>query len=458
MIEKGKVPEIEVGIFSGREICFTLNSQFTDKKTGSSFTGKWVAGLLDEKIVLRNGDLKHEMEAPVNLVPSDEWESSFTLQAVTIGVDFHWQRKEDQVFRGSLGLITVDNMITAVNVLSVEDYLISVISSEMRATSSEEFLKAHAVISRSWLLAQIEKSRKIKAEGKKYNAFTKNENEIVRWYDREDHQNYDVCADDHCQRYQGITRASSPVVEKVIKETYGEVLTCEGSVCDTRYYKCCGGMTEQFENVWEPVSHPYLRGIIDNEAPTEGYATDLTKKETAEKWILESPEVFCNTTDQKVLSQVLNDYDQETNDFFRWKVTYSQKELSELVKLRTGIDFGIITDLIPLERGVSGRITRLKIEGTLKTIIIGKELEIRKSLSKSHLYSSCFFVEKTGIHDSTTFILHGAGWGHGVGLCQIGAAMMGSKGYTYRQILMHYFRGASFEKLYQAENHHIRKF
>jgi SpoIID/LytB domain protein len=450
MMEKGKVPEIQIGIFSGREICFTLNSLFTDKKSGNSFTGKWIAGLSGGKVVLRNDDLKHELEAPVSLVPADDRDSSFTIQAVTIGVDFHWQRNEDQIFKGSLRFITGNDMITAVNVLSVEDYLISVISSEMRATSSEEFLKAHAVISRSWLLAQIEKSRKIKAEGKKFNAFTINENEIVRWYDREDHQNFDVCADDHCQRYQGITRASSPGVEKVIMETYGEVLTYEGSICDTRYYKCCGGMTELFGNAWEPVSQPYLQGIIDNPVPQAGYNTDLTNEETAEKWIIGSPEAFCNTVDLKVLSQVLNDYDQETNDFFRWKVTYSQKELSDLVNLRTGMDFGNITDLIPLERGVSGRITRLKIVGTQKTMIIGKELEIRKSLSKSHLYSSCFFVEKTGTSDGIKFVLHGAGWGHGVGLCQIGAAMMGARGYTYRQILMHYFRGVSFEKLYQS--------
>jgi stage II sporulation protein D len=450
MIERGKVPEIQIGIFSGREICFTLNSIFTDQKSGSSFKGKWVAGLSGGKIVLRNDDLKHELEAPVSLVPSADRDSSFTLHAVTIGVDFHWQRKEDQVFKGSLRLTTGDDIITAVNVLAVEDYLISVISSEMRATSSEEFLKAHAVISRSWLLAQIEKSKKIKAEGKKYNAFTKNENEIVRWYDREDHQNYDVCADDHCQRYQGITRALSPAVEKVIRETYGEVLTYEGSICDARYYKCCGGMTEQFENAWEPVSHPYLRGIIDNPVRQEGFDTDLTKEDSAEKWINGSPEAFCNTTDLKVLSQVLNDYDQETNDFFRWTVIHTQQELTELIKLRTGIDFGIITDLIPLERGVSGRITRLKVAGTLKTMIIGKELEIRKSLSKSHLYSSCFFVEKNDTYEGTKFILHGAGWGHGVGLCQIGAAMMGARGYTYRQILMHYFSGAGFEKLYHS--------
>jgi len=456
-MEKGNAPEIQIGIFSGKEIIFTLNSLFKDHTGNNSLTGKWIVVLSNGKIVLRNEYDRLESEAPVFLVPFDIQDSSFTLHAVTIGVDFHWQRNEDQVFKGSLKFIIWNDMITAVNVLSVEDYLTSVISSEMRATSSEEFLKAHAVISRSWLLAQIEKGKRIKAEGKNYSACTIIGNEIVRWYDREDHQSYDVCADDHCQRYQGITRACSPTVEKVIKETYGEVLTYEGTICDTRYYKCCGGITELFENAWEPVSQPYLQRIIDNPVPPAGYSTDLTKEDIAEKWILGSPEAFCNTSDWKVLSQVLTDYDQETNDFFRWKVTYSQDELSELVKLRTQTDFGIINELVPLERGVSGRITRLKIEGTLKTMIIGKELEIRKSLSKSHLYSSCFFVEKLVNDDGTRFILHGAGWGHGVGLCQIGAAMMGAKGYSYHQILMHYFRGASFEKLYQAGNHDFNK-
>jgi SpoIID/LytB domain protein len=320
----------------------------------------------------------------------------------------------------------------------------------MRATSSEEFLKAHAVISRSWLLAQIEKSRKIKASGRNYAAWTETENEIVHWYDREDHQNYDVCADDHCQRYQGITRAFTPAVVKVIKDTYGEVLTYEGSICDTRYYKCCGGMTELFENTWEPVNHPYLQGIADTASFPAGKNDDLSEEDNVKKWILGSPDAFCNTSDRKILSQVLNDYDQETNNFFRWKATYNQGELSDLVKERTGIDFGIITDLFPLERGVSGRITRLKIEGTIKTMIIGKELEIRKSLSRSHLYSSCFFIEKLEGTEGIKFILHGAGWGHGVGLCQIGAAMMGAKGYSYREILMHYFRGATIEKLYNG--------
>jgi len=448
MKEKREAPEIQVGIFSGTEIIFTLNTPFRELRSGNSLKGQWIATCFDGKILIKNDDNKMESEAQVLLSPFDLHNSSFTLHAVTIGVDFHWQRNEDQVFKGSLKFITENDRITAVNILSIEDYLTSVISSEMRATSSEEFLKAHAVISRSWLLAQIEKSRKIKAEGKKYNAFTPAENEIVRWYDREDHQNYDVCADDHCQRYQGITRASLPVVIQVINETYGEVLTYDGSICDTRYHKCCGGMTELFENTWEPVNQPYLQGIVDNPVPAAGYSTVLSGEDAAEKWIRGNPDSYCNTSDKKILSQVLNDYDQETNDFFRWKVTYTQKELSDLVKTRTGIDFGIITDLEPLERGVSGRITRLKIAGTTKTMIIGKELEIRKSLSKSHLYSSCFFVEKIINHDGTRFVLHGAGWGHGVGLCQIGAAVMGSKGYSYSGILMHYFRGAILEKLY----------
>jgi len=448
MIQKEKVPEIQVGIFSGKEIIFSLNSLYNLKNATGKFIGECTAALSHGKIVLTSNDNKLGMEEPVLLVPGTPEESSFTLRAVTIGVDFHWQRNEDQVFRGSLKLIIEDEMITAVNIISVEDYLTSVISSEMRATSSGEFLKAHAVISRSWLLAQIQKSNRIKAEGKKFNSYIRTENEIIKWYDREDHKNYDVCADDHCQRYQGITRASVPAVEKVIRDTYGEVLTYDGSVCDARYYKCCGGMTELYENTWEPDSHGYLQAVFDNPVTPEGYSADLSDEERARKWITGRPEAFCNTTDREVLSQVLNDYDQETNDFFRWKVVYTQGELSDIVKARTGTDLGIITELEPLHRGDSGRITKLKITGSLKTLIIGKELEIRKSLSRSHLYSSCFVVEKLIVSDDTMFILHGAGWGHGVGLCQIGAAMMGARGYSYREILTHYFRGVLFEKLY----------
>jgi stage II sporulation protein D len=333
-------------------------------------------------------------------------------------------------------------------VLSLEEYLKSVISSEMSATSSEELLKAHAVISRGWLLAQSEKRMAFDKGATKYNADVRTENEIIKWWDREDHNYFDVCADDHCQRYQGITRTSTPMVEKVIEETSGEVLTFKGKICDTRYYKCCGGVTELFENVWEPVNHPYLCKVVDNPELPEDYSLDLTDEVEAKKWILGNPDAFCNTSDKKVLSQVLNDYDQETNDFYRWKIRYSQSELSELIKARTGIDFGTITDLVPLERGVSGRIIKLQITGTVRKMIVGKELYIRKTLSKTHLYSSCFIVEKVSGTDGIWFILHGAGWGHGVGLCQIGAAVMGSKGYTYREILNHYFPGSVLEKRY----------
>ena len=367
---------------------------------------------------------------------------------MTIGVDFHWQRDEDQSFTGKLKFIVENGKLTAVNILSVEDYLLSVISSEMSATSSAELLKAHAVISRSWLLAQMDKTARLKAGAEKYTTSFMTEKELTKWYDREDHSNFDVCADDHCQRYQGITRASTPEVEHAINETYGLVLMFGDAVCDARFYKCCGGITELFENVWEPVSHPYLQMVIDNDRAPAGFETDLTREENAVRWIKGNPPAFCNTNDREVLSQVLNNYDQETTDFYRWKVIYTQQELSDLVRSRTGIDFGMITDLEPLTRGVSGRIIRLKIKGDKKELIIGKELEIRKSLSKSHLYSSAFYVEKSVDATGVRFILHGAGWGHGAGLCQIGAAVMGAKGYSYEQILIHYFKNANLKKIY----------
>ena len=451
MIEKGVVPEIQVGVFSGKEIVFTLNGVFAEKGSGKKVTGKWTALRIDNQIKLVNAEQEHVFEAPADFIPLNPARASLVLHGVTIGVDFHWERKEDQVFRGSLRLIAEGDKITAVNIVSVEDYLISVISSEMKATSSEEFLKAHAVTSRSWLLAQISKSQSLKSPGKKYNSFTSTGEEIIKWYDREDHENFDVCADDHCQRYQGITRASAPAVVKVINDTYGEVLTYGGAICDARYYKCCGGVTEIFENTWEPENHPYLQGLIDNPRPPQRFNTDLSDEKNAREWILGFPDAFCNTSDKKVLSQVLNDYDQETNDFFRWKVVYTQEELGSLVRERSGIDFGIIAGFTPLERGPSGRISRLRIEGSKKSLIIGKELEIRKTLSKSHLYSSCFVVDREEDSDGIRFVLHGAGWGHGVGLCQIGAAMMGARGYSYRDILMHYFRGAGFEKLYNSQ-------
>lgn len=443
-----KIPEISVGVMSGEEISFTLTGIHSEDRGIVKITGDWKARLSDGRIILTNGKRNLGVENGFTLSPHNLKECHFVLHGVTIGVNFHWQRNEDQVFVGNLKFIVENGRLTAINVLTVEDYLLSVISSEMSANSSPELLKAHAVISRSWLLAQLQKSKSLSGRKKRYETNLSSENEIIRWYDREDHLNYDVCADDHCQRYQGITRASTPAVEKAISESFGEVLTSRGAICDSRFYKCCGGVTELFENVWEPVKHPYLQKVIDSAALRENIDYNLEKNEVAEKWIKSKPDSFCNSSDKTVLSQVLNDYDQETNDFFRWKVAYTQKEISEIVREKTGIDFGSVKELTPLERGASGRIIRLKITGTKKEMIIGKELEIRKALSKTHLYSSCFMVEKEYINNVPGFVLCGAGWGHGVGLCQIGAAVMGSKGYNYEQILMHYFKGAKLEKIY----------
>ncbi len=448
MSKTGKIPEIEVGVVSSGTITFVLNGTFIESSSGELFDRELTARCNGRKILLKNVTSEKVYSDTVILSPVPGTDSSFTLKAVMIGVGFHWQRNEDQVFKGILKFISDRDKLTAVNVLSIEDYLISVISSEMSAKSSDELLKAHAVVSRSWLICQVEKSRRKAGLSAVFNSHTVTGDEIVRWYDWEDHANFDVCADDHCQRYQGITRACTPAVERAINATSGEVLIYEGMVCDSRYYKCCGGITELFENVWEPVNHPYLQKVIDNPVPPAGFDLSIDKEESVRKWISGEPEAFCNTSDIKVLNQVLNDYDQETNDFYRWKVSYKAGELSEIVRSRTGIDFGIITDLLPLERGVSGRIKRLKVEGSKRTMIIGKELEIRKALSRSHLYSSCFIVNKITEGSEVRFELIGAGWGHGVGLCQIGAAVMGSKGYTYREILNHYFKNALIEKRY----------
>ena len=354
-MKKGSAPVIKVGIVSGKEISFTLNGSFRGDDGKAIGPSHWKATISKGQIYLESDHGEKKTASGYSFTPDND-RASFMLHSVTIGVNFHWQREEDQAFRGSLSLIMENDLITAINVLSIEEYLISVISSEMSATSSEELLKAHAVVSRSWLLAQIDKSRKI-GSGKYQTSFI-TDDEIVKWYDREDHVNYDVCADDHCQRYQGITRASTPMVVKVINDTFGEVLSYNGSVCDARYYKSCGGVTELFENAWEPVNHPYLQKVVDNPVSPEGFDLDLQNEQTAVKWIKGSPPAFCNTTDKEVLSQVLNDYDQETNDFYRWTVTYTQKEVSDLVKDRTGIDFGTITDIIPVSRGTSGRIIR----------------------------------------------------------------------------------------------------
>jgi len=441
-------PQIKVGIMAEKEIFFTLDGNYHLESSTNLITGKCKARKAGPGIYIESWDDCFFCPNSVVLIPSDPDTGKFILHNVTIGINFHWERKEDQTFKGSLHFITDGDKVHAINALSIEDYLISVISSEMSATSSMELLKAHAVISRSWLLAQIQKNTNLQTETQKYQTTFRKENELVKWYDREDHTHFDVCADDHCQRYQGITRSTTPLVEKAVKETNGEVLAINGVICDARFSKCCGGITEVFENVWEPVNHSYLQKIVDNNFLPEGYSLDLENEDAAKQWIMGNPTAFCNSSDKEVLKQILNDYDQETNDFFRWKVVYSQEELSELVKTRTGIDFGTITDLIPVERGGSARLIKLKIVGTLKTMTIGKELEIRKTLSRSHLYSSAFIIEKQEIAGSINFILHGAGWGHGVGLCQIGAAVMGDKGFSYHEILLHYFRGAGLERKY----------
>jgi len=445
----GKIePEISVGIVTGSGLTFTLNGDFHAVDGGKMLSGRYTAVAGTDGLLLQNETDTIRFKDEITLTPSVYRSCSFTLHAVTIGVDFHWQRNEDQTFMGNLRFISHGGQVTAVNILPVEEYLVSVISSEMSATSSPELLKAHAVISRSWLLAQMDKTLQLSDTGEKYRTSFVTDSEITRWYDREDHRDFDVCADDHCQRYQGITRASTEAVRDAVLFTGGEVLMYRDFICDARYSKCCGGATELFENSWEPVNHPYLTKVIDAGGATRITDSDLTDESNAAEWINGSPEAFCNTSDRHVLSQVLNNYDQETNDFFRWKVTYRQNELSELVREKTGIDFGIITSLEPLSRGTSGRITRLRITGDRKSMVIGKELEIRKALSKSHLYSSAFIAERTEENGETIFVLKGAGWGHGVGLCQIGAAVMGATGYTYRQILFHYFAGSEIKKLY----------
>ncbi len=435
-------PKIKVGIMSAAEVHFTLDGQYN--VLNKTISGSQVA-TTDGNVIIWNGENYDQLE----FVPVDEVTASFELQDVTIGVNFHWERKETQRFKGALRLIVEHGKITPVNILGVEDYLLSVISSEMSAKASLELLKAHAVISRSWLLAQIDKNKRIESSGEKYVAAENIEGEMIKWYDREDHVNFDVCADDHCQRYQGITRASTPQVAKAIEATRGQVLMDGENLCDARFSKCCGGVYEEFENCWEPVHYNYL--VARRDGVNELDFPNLTVEKNAQEWILSRPEAHCNTADAEILSQVLNNYDQETTDFYRWTVTYTQDEITKLVKERSGMDYGNIVDLVPIARGTSGRLYKLKIVGTKQTLIIGKELEIRRTLSPSHLYSSAFVVEK-GENDAnglpSSFTLKGAGWGHGVGLCQIGAAVMGAKGYSYEQILLHYFIDAQIKNLY----------
>lgn len=434
-------PEVAVGILSEREIKFSLNGKYISPK--GKISGKQTASLQARKIAW-GGDLYNELL----FIPTQP-DGVFELEEVTIGIHFHWERKENQRFQGALKLIVEEEKLTAVNIVGVEDYLTSVISSEMRATASPELLKAHAVISRSWLLAQINKNKELKEEEADYTTCHQTEEELIRWYDREDHTRYDVCADDHCQRYQGITRASTQAVKEAIQATRGKVLMHDGSICDARFSKCCGGAFEEFAYCWEEKHLPYLSKQRDSKTDTS--LPDLTNEAEAEKWIRSKPTAFCNTTDKQILGQVLNNYDQETTDFYRWEVSYTQNELADLIRRRSGIDFGEIIDLQPVARGTSGRLWKLRIVGTKRSMVIGKELEIRRTLSETHLYSSAFVVDKLGTSAERIpqgYRIVGAGWGHGVGLCQIGAAVMGEQGYTYDEILLHYYPGAEIKTIY----------
>ena len=500
-------PVIDVGLLTAPELRVRFNQPFSisgiSGQEGLSGDRDNISGeqvfTLQDGMVRWNGKCYGKME----FRPASA-ESTFTLHRVKIGINFHWEREEDQMFSGGLTVLPAGEGLVAINSVLVEDYLLSVISSEMNGDAPEEFLKAHAVISRSWLLARPtlgggttqdnahaegnpataaasqrphlheQKCQKFQDNGHYCQETSKSSScdnvrpgkqdshntRIIRWYDREDHTLFDVCADDHCQRYQGLLRAGNANIRRAVEATRGLVLTDgpDGSICDTRFSKCCGGVTERFSACWADEDFPYLQAIRDtyaeNSTSPAGSVPDLSDEQTARDWILSSPEAFCNTSDPVLLSTVLNSYDQETADFYRWKVEYTQAGLSDLLRRRSGIDFGDVLELRPLKRGASGRIIELLIQGTLRTVIVGKELEIRRWLSESHLYSSAFVVDTVyeqrpgGVHVPSKFILHGAGWGHGVGLCQIGAAAMSARGCTFDRILAHYFRGSSLTRLY----------
>ena len=426
-------PTLEVGIMSGKELVFEILSDGAGRRTASLKEGKIEYG----------GALYDELYFDAETLSTMFAQPSFILHDVTIGVGFHWERKENQKFAGALKIIVDNGKLTAVNIVGVEDYLLSVISSEMSASASEEFLKAHAVISRSWVMAQIAAARRDKVgsvpEGvcnlptmmtdldRRFNtaqeSLEETSHEYVKWYDHEDHHSFDVCADDHCQRYQGLTRATGLTVRKVIDSTWGQTLIYNGALCDARFSKCCGGRMEVFSTCWDDKDYSYLQPLMDTPSHEE------------------DGECFCSTQDKEILGQVLNGYDQETVDFYRWTEVYDRKELGELIARRSGVDLGAVKLMEPIELGPSGRIYKLRIEGEKGTLTVGKELEIRRILSESHLKSSAFEV----CYEGERIILHGAGWGHGVGLCQIGAAVMASKGYNYRQILEHYYPNSVIE-------------
>lgn len=443
-------PVISVGILRNKKISFILFGDYLLDGKAGKHNGKCTAQLKGDTIHCTIGENKFETAGELLFTPTLQKSEYFQIRDVVIGIQFHWEQKEKESFRGQLKIVRDGDSLYAINIVHLEEYLKSVISSEMSPKSSMGLLKAHAVISRSWLLAQIEKSNELKSIHADYKRSEVSDDEIIKWFDREDHELFDVCADDHCQRYQGITKIHTEQALQSVEQTHGLALMYHDAICDARFSKSCGGIAETFDNVWENIQHPYLQPIIDYKFSPDGFDLDLRKEEAAAAWINGSPPAFCNTSEKSILEQVLQDYDFATKDFYRWSVSCTQQEISELVSGRFGIDFGTILDLIPVERGYSGRLIKLKVVGSKRVMTIGKELVIRRAFSKSHLYSSAFIIEKgaapEGVPESFTF--RGAGWGHGVGLCQIGAAVMAEKGYTFDEILLHYYRGAEIVKLY----------
>lgn len=439
-------PVIAVGIYEGRPQARGALAGLFSINGSAPTQGEFLVEIAADQLVWRDGSGKIIARGS-HLICVPVAGGTFTLRDVTIGVKFHWERQEDQTFAGTLRLLRrEDGTLTAINDISVEDYLKSVISSEMSATAPMALLQAHAITSRSWLVAMLERQKKFKNIEVPARRSRETAEEIIRWYDREDHRDFDVCADDHCQRYQGVSKIISPAAAQAVEETRGVFLVYQNEICDARFSKSCGGISESFANAWEDGSIPYLQPISDAAVEHPGIANESQ----AEQWIVSSPAAYCNTTDGNILRQILPSFDQETTDFFRWKVEYGREELAEIIAAKSGINFGTLLDLIPVQRGPSGRIIKLKIVGTEKSLIIGKELEIRRWLSKSHLYSSAFIVraERDTKGIPLRFKLVGAGWGHGVGLCQIGAAVMATQGFTAEEIVKHYFRSAELRKLY----------
>jgi stage II sporulation protein D len=370
---------------------------------------------------------RYRFASEATLTPSDPASCAFALDDVTIGIGFHWERKERQVFRGALRVVKQAAGLAVINDVSLEEYVTSVISSEMSASCPLELLKAHAVISRSWLwFPKANPSHSVRPQND-----GRDLHEILRWYGRESHPDFDVCGDDHCQRYQGITKAFSPAAAEAVRATAGEFLWYNGAICDARFSKSCGGITERYATAWEDKDIAYLASVYDGPVQSRSHSP--------EAWIRSSPPAYCNTDDSRLLSRVLPGFDQETRDFYRWRVAYTPEELADLIRSRLDVNLGPVCDMQVLGRGPSGRIFRLKIIGERDYVIIGKELEIRRALSRTHLYSSAFIVDQK----SDRFVLRGAGWGHGVGLCQIGAAVMANEGKTYTEILQHYYCGTT---------------